>query len=218
MPTPLPQRVPENAPGDFYVQADLCTQCCLPHGEAPELLNDPKQFFKECYFRRQPQTPAEIDRAIAAISVSEMCALRYAGSDPEILGKLRARNLAAQCDQTPEGRAWLETIANPTPPSPDAPRVAPSQPLAYFSPAPDQTRSSESERLVRSLLWARRIAGWLTVVTFVFVGLFHPSDSDPLHGPAVFAFVTSLAVSACIGLALWVMEFREPRQAPSRRD
>ena len=55
MATQLPQRVPENAPGDFYVERDVCTRCCIPHGEAPELLNDPKVDFRECYFRRQPQ-------------------------------------------------------------------------------------------------------------------------------------------------------------------
>lgn len=216
MPTPLPQRVPENAPGDFYVQADLCTQCCLPHGEAPELLNDPKQPFRECYFRRQPQTPAEVNRAINAISVSEMCALRYAGNDPAILDKLRARNLAAQCDQTPEGRAWLEPLAGrPALPPPHPSDTAPPQPLAYFAPAPDEPRSPGSEQLVRSLLWARRIAGWLTVVAFVFVLL---SDPNRLHFPAAIAFVTCLTVNACIALVLWVMDFREPRQAPSRRD
>ena len=33
------QRVPENVPGDFYVAKNLCLQCCLPHTEAPDLLN-----------------------------------------------------------------------------------------------------------------------------------------------------------------------------------
>ena len=41
MTTPSPQRVPENVPGDFYVVRGACTRCCLPHSEAPELLNDP---------------------------------------------------------------------------------------------------------------------------------------------------------------------------------
>src|SRR5688500_8150324 len=114
MPTSLPQRVPQNAPGDFYVEAGLCTRCCLVHGEAPDLLNDPGQPFDECYFRRQPQTPDELDRAISAICVSEMCALRYGGSDESIIAKLRARHSAAQCDHTPEGIAWL-TRSAPTP-------------------------------------------------------------------------------------------------------
>ena len=107
---PLPQRVPENVPGDFYVMAGLCTQCCLVHGEAPDLLNDPKQPFKECYFRRQPQTPTEMDQAVSAIGVSEMCALRYAGNDQTIIRELRERSCGQQCDQTEEGRAWLKEL------------------------------------------------------------------------------------------------------------
>lgn len=95
----LPQRVPENAPGDFYVQAGLCTRCCIVHGEAPDLLNNPEEPFEECFFRRQPRTPEEVEQAISAICVSEMCALRYAGSDPTIIAKLRARQSVSQCDQ-----------------------------------------------------------------------------------------------------------------------
>jgi hypothetical protein len=113
----LPQRVPENAPGDFYVMAGLCTQCCIVHGAAPELLNDPKAPFTECFFRRQPQTPEEVERAISAICVSEMCALRYAGNDQAIIAKLRAHDLGWLCDQTPEGQDWLNMPA-PVPPPP----------------------------------------------------------------------------------------------------
>src|SRR5205809_7978172 len=103
MTAPLRQRVPENAPGDFYVEAGCCTRCCLVHGEAPGLLNDPKQPFEECYFRRQPQTPEEVEQAICAICISEVGALRYAGTDPSIINRLRARNSGAQCDNSPEG-------------------------------------------------------------------------------------------------------------------
>jgi hypothetical protein len=99
----LPQRVPDNAPGDFYVEAGRCLQCCLVHGEAPDVLNDLGQPFNECFFRRQPQTPEEVERAIDAICISEMCALRYGGTDPSIIARLRARQAGAQCDHTPEG-------------------------------------------------------------------------------------------------------------------
>ena len=104
----LPQRVPENVPGDFYVEAGLCTRCYLVHGEAPDLLNDPAEPFDECYFRRQPQTPEEVDQAISAIWVSEMCALRYAGTDEAIIAKLRTQQSAALCDRSPEGIARLK--------------------------------------------------------------------------------------------------------------
>lgn len=117
MAIPLPQRVPENARGDFYVEAGFCTRCCLPHGKAPELLNDAEQDFQECFFRRQPQTPEEVDRAISALCVSEVCALRYAGTDPEIIAKLRSRDRGYLCDHTPEGQAWLDRTSIPAPPA-----------------------------------------------------------------------------------------------------
>ena len=72
----LPQRVPENAPGDFYVEEGMCMRCCLVHGEAPELFNDPTTEFQQCYFRRQPSSKAELEHAFAAMSVTEVCALR----------------------------------------------------------------------------------------------------------------------------------------------
>lgn len=106
---PLPQRVPQNVPGDFYVEVGLCTQCCIVHGEAPDLLNDPAQRFDECFFRRQPQTHEEVERAITAMSLSEMEALRYGGTDPEIVAMLLARGCARLCDHTPEGVAARRT-------------------------------------------------------------------------------------------------------------
>jgi hypothetical protein len=49
-------------------------------------------------FRKQPDTPEELDRVIAATEVSCVLALRYAGADPEILERLRAKGLADRCD------------------------------------------------------------------------------------------------------------------------
>jgi hypothetical protein len=200
MSAPSPQRVPENAPGDFYVQAGLCTQCCLPHGEAPELLNHPKECFKECYFRRQPQTPAEVERAINAIGVSEMCALRYGGEDPTIIGKLRARNLAAQCDQTPEGRAWLESLSEGPESPPDPSASFPLAPLTYFSPPSEQPVS----RLVRGMRRARTITGWFAASTGVFAG-FSSGDRKPLQWPSMFVFMASLLLFFWAVLINWAI-------------
>ncbi|HEY6972265.1 MAG TPA: hypothetical protein VJA94_23840 [Candidatus Angelobacter sp.] len=41
-----------------------------------------------CYFRKQPVTPGELDRAIKAIDSSCCGALRYSGGDPEIKKRL----------------------------------------------------------------------------------------------------------------------------------
>jgi hypothetical protein len=115
----LPQRVPENAPGDFYVQADLCTCCCIPHNDAPELLNAVTDGMETCYFRRQPQTPEEVEQAIMAISVSCVGGPRYGGSDQSIIRRLHEKGCADQCDQPllgepvrlPRRSLWMRLIA-----------------------------------------------------------------------------------------------------------
>lgn len=94
----LPQRVADNAPGDFYVEAGRCLRCCLPHAEASELMNDPLQPFDECYFHRQPQTPSELDHAIQAIYVSELCCIRYGGSNQSVVRRLHELGCEDCCD------------------------------------------------------------------------------------------------------------------------
>lgn len=51
-----------------------------------------------CYFKRQPQTPEEIERAIEAVCCSEIQGLRYAGNDPEILRRLVEKECRDCCD------------------------------------------------------------------------------------------------------------------------
>lgn len=113
MPISLPQRVPENAPGDFYVQAGCCMRCCLPHGEAGELMNDPSVEFEECYFRRQPETPDEVENVIRAIWVSEVACLRYGGVDQTIIRRIHELGRGECCDQPLIGKA--ATRRNPKP-------------------------------------------------------------------------------------------------------
>ncbi|MCX5662988.1 MAG: hypothetical protein NTW19_25160 [Planctomycetota bacterium] len=107
----LPQRDPQNAPGDFYVEADVCMRCCLSHDQAPELLNDWKKPFKSCFFQRQPRTTEEIDHAVMAAWVSEVKALRYGGTDEKVIAKMRKKNLAYLCDHTAEGQSWNKECA-----------------------------------------------------------------------------------------------------------
>ena len=90
------ERTPLNAEGDFYVLKDMCITCLAPEQEAPELVGLDEA--TGCYFRRQPQTFEELEQAIEAVHVSCVAALRYAGSDPEILERLRAKGQKAQCD------------------------------------------------------------------------------------------------------------------------
>jgi hypothetical protein len=90
------ERTPLNAEGDFYVEEGTCLWCMAPESEAPELMGFAKP--DGCFFRRQPETAAEIDHAINAVRVSCVEALRYAGRDATLLEGLRARGCGHLCD------------------------------------------------------------------------------------------------------------------------
>lgn len=90
------ERTPLNADGDFYVVKDTCISCMAPHHEAPELMGMDEA--TGCYFRRQPRTAEELEHAVEAIRVSCVEALRYSGSDPEALERLRAKGCKSQSD------------------------------------------------------------------------------------------------------------------------
>jgi hypothetical protein len=51
-----------------------------------------------CYFRRQPETLEEVERAISACCVSCVSAVRYSGNDPEILRRFREVGRIDVCD------------------------------------------------------------------------------------------------------------------------
>jgi len=81
----------QNAPGPFYVGAGECMTCGAPHVVAPDLMAwayDASLQPVHCYFRKQPATPDELERAAKAIDVSCCGALRYSGDDREIKKRL----------------------------------------------------------------------------------------------------------------------------------
>jgi len=90
---------PENTPGAFYVACNECISCRAPESVAPDLIGwyeDPSGTGREshCYFKKQPETEGEIDRAIKAVSANCCGSYRYAGSDSRIKRGLRK----AGCD------------------------------------------------------------------------------------------------------------------------
>lgn len=106
MPTP---RFPKNAPGPFYVEDDVCLACEAPHAEAPDLMaHDDGKGGYHCYFKKQPSTAEEVERAVWACSVSCIGAVRYAGDDPVILEQFRKLSSENACDvlanQAPDTR------------------------------------------------------------------------------------------------------------------
>lgn len=87
------KRYPLNSEGDFYVEDEICLMCDAPRSEAPELMEYDEN---SCYFKRQPETPEELEHAVNACRVSCIEAVRYAGDDPKILGKFS--DSAGSCD------------------------------------------------------------------------------------------------------------------------
>lgn len=63
---------PQSAPGDFYVVNDQCLFCGAPHVVAPDLIGwAEKTRYDHCIWKKQPETPAELDQAFAAFDASE---------------------------------------------------------------------------------------------------------------------------------------------------
>src|SRR5438309_3239760 len=101
---------PKCVPGDFYVENGQCLACGVPHVVAPDLVGWTDEKFPHCFWKKQPGTPAEIERAIKVLEVQELECHRYAGTDPAILDRL----LSTSCDYPGESpRAPQQT--NPRP-------------------------------------------------------------------------------------------------------
>jgi hypothetical protein len=80
-----PEAYPKNAPGDFIVNDFECIQCCAPEAEAPTLMDNDGT---SCYFKKQPETPEEIEQALNAVHVCCIGAVRYCGSNQQIIERL----------------------------------------------------------------------------------------------------------------------------------
>ena len=80
-------RFRKNVPGPFYTTGD-CLACDTPEHEAPDLLAPLTGDNLDTYFVRQPTTPDEVERACRALEVCCVLALRYGGTDPDIIRRL----------------------------------------------------------------------------------------------------------------------------------
>ena len=82
-----PKAYPENAPGPFYVEQDLCILCRAPEAVAPDLVGGN---FRHCYFKKQPESPQELELAIQAVEHCCCGAYRYRGTDSAVIQRLGA--------------------------------------------------------------------------------------------------------------------------------
>lgn len=80
------------APGDWRVDHDCCVACGAPPLAAPDLMGFGTRHSgtktTQCYFKRQPVTPDEIDRACDATNASCVSAVLYEGPDEAIRARV----------------------------------------------------------------------------------------------------------------------------------
>jgi len=100
-------RHPLNVPGPFYIEEGQCVNCHGPGELAAELIGwfeEPKDMrgYSHCYIKKQPESPADMERMIQAIQASCCSGLRYCGDDPAVLALLAKAGLASRCDELGE--------------------------------------------------------------------------------------------------------------------
>jgi hypothetical protein len=99
----MPRAHPENVEGPFYVEHGCCLACGVPVDAAPDIF-DWAGDESSCIVKRQPISPAELDRTMVAICSAEVDCIRYRGTDPEIFLRLAQAGHAENCD-LPSGDA-----------------------------------------------------------------------------------------------------------------
>jgi len=102
------ERFPKNVAGPFFVANGECIACGAPEHEAPDLMGFDQEVL-HCYFRKQPSTPDELERAIRAVWSSCCGALYYSGNDPAVPGRLaelRTENLKRMRKLGKKKRWW----------------------------------------------------------------------------------------------------------------
>jgi hypothetical protein len=93
-----------SAPGDFYVVNGECLACGVPHVVAPDLVGWTGEKIPHCCWKKQPETKAELERAIAVLEAQEFGCHRYAGTDPAILDRV----LSTYCDYPVQSHTLVE--------------------------------------------------------------------------------------------------------------
>jgi hypothetical protein len=81
------QKFPKNAEGPFFVANGECIACMAPRHEAPDLMAFDEEA-NHCYFKKQPSTPEEFERAARAVQTSCCGAVQYSGNDPAVYRRI----------------------------------------------------------------------------------------------------------------------------------
>jgi|SRR5882724_11315489 len=100
-------RYPKNAPGPFFVTNGECISCLAPENQAPDLMGFDKKE-QHCYFKKQPSTPEELDRALKAVFVSCCDAVHYGGDDPAVKERLGTLGVAMMEETQKKPKSFWE--------------------------------------------------------------------------------------------------------------
>jgi len=76
---------------DFYVEEEMCICCRTSESAAPDLIgfhDDPNPGKSHCFFKKQPETTAEVERAVRAVNACCCGAYRYRGADSQVKRQL----------------------------------------------------------------------------------------------------------------------------------
>ena len=98
---PLYDREADAVPGPFYVVKDQCIICDFPPELAPKCIrmkHAPNPSDMYCHVFKQPQTEAEFETVYEAVAGSCVQDIRYCGTDPVILTRLKRDGLSHLCD------------------------------------------------------------------------------------------------------------------------
>ena len=100
--------------GDFYVEKGQCLACGVPHVVAPNLVGWTNEKPLHCFWKKQPETPEELERAIGVLEAQELECHRYAGTDPAVLKRVST----TYCDYPMQSPSAIhgEIDANPNAP------------------------------------------------------------------------------------------------------
>jgi len=88
-----------NVDGPFYITTQ-CIICGLPPETAPANITFERECRepRTCHFFKQPETQEELNSVLEAMRGSCVEAVRYRGTDPEILRQIQERGLSHLAD------------------------------------------------------------------------------------------------------------------------
>jgi hypothetical protein len=99
----------KNAPGLFYVTNGECIACGAAEAEAPDLISfDEKD--QHCYFKKQPSTPEELDRALKTVVVSCCGAVHYDGDDAALKKRMVRLGIEMIEETQKRKKSWIELL------------------------------------------------------------------------------------------------------------